>query len=292
MFETIVLATDLSPVWDEIINCGAEFKALGCGKVVLTHVITAKFLDSLETTWRREAEPKLARQQQVLEAQGFEVAVEMDLGLPAYKLNEVACRHGAGLIVLGSHGESLWREGVLGRVADAVLHHAKYPTLLLNVTAPPGESTGTCRLNCTGMLRHILLPTEFSEISTRALEYVERLAAKGLTQVTLLNALDVPEGYAAYPPGYQEIAEGAARDLLAQWHQRLLGAGIPQVHAHLDPGHPLTAILGVLESRDISLIVMGTQGKGFIKEIFLGSVAHNVSRLAACPVLLIPPASR
>jgi nucleotide-binding universal stress UspA family protein len=37
---------------------------------------------------------------------------------------------------------------------------------------------------------------------------------------------------------------------------------------------------------------MGTQGKGFIKEIFLGSVAHNVSRLAACPVLLIPPESR
>jgi nucleotide-binding universal stress UspA family protein len=33
-------------------------------------------------------------------------------------------------------------------------------------------------------------------------------------------------------------------------------------------------------------------GKGFIKEIFLGSVAHNVSRLAPSPVLLIPPESR
>jgi nucleotide-binding universal stress UspA family protein len=37
---------------------------------------------------------------------------------------------------------------------------------------------------------------------------------------------------------------------------------------------------------------MGTQGKGFIKELFLGSVAHNVARLAPCPVLLVPPATR
>jgi nucleotide-binding universal stress UspA family protein len=162
MFSTIVLAIDLSPVWDEIIACGAEFKALGCGKVVLTHVITAKFLDSLETTWRKEAEPKLAQQQQLLAAQGFDVAVEMPLGLPAYMLNEVACRHGAGLIVLGSHSKSLWREGVLGRVSGAMLHHTLYPTLLLNVAAPAGKPAGVCRLNITRMLRHLLLPTDFS----------------------------------------------------------------------------------------------------------------------------------
>jgi nucleotide-binding universal stress UspA family protein len=101
----------------------------------------------------------------------------------------------------------------------------------------------------------------------------------------------VPGGEEVYPPGYQEIAVGVAQDLLAQWKQRLLTAGIPAVNDRFDPGHPLPAILRAMESEDISLIVMGTQGKGFIKEIFLGSVAHNVSRLATCPVLLIPPVS-
>ena len=57
-------------------------------------------------------------------------------------------------------------------------------------------------------------------------------------------------------------------------------------------GTPSRPFSRSLESQDISLIVMGTQGKGFIQELFLGSVAHNVSRLATCPVLLIPPASR
>jgi nucleotide-binding universal stress UspA family protein len=141
------------------------------------------------------------------------------------------------------------------------------------------------------MLRHVLLPSDFSEISSRALDYVERLAAKGLTQVTVLHALDVPGGE-AYPPGFQEMAEAQARDSLKAWTVRLQGADIPQVVPVFDPGHPLPAMLKILETQDISLIVMGTQGKGFIKEIFLGSVAHNVSRIATCPVLLIPPASR
>jgi len=291
VFEKIVLATDLSPAWNEIIACGGELKALGCKEVILTYVISVKFMAGMEGILQSTARPKLEAQQQQLAAQGLHVTVEIPTGLPADSLNDIACRGGADLIVVGSHGQSLWREGVLGCFTCAVLHNAQYPVLLLNVRLKTPGQPGSCQISRTEVLRHVLLPTDFSEISSRALGYLERLAAQGLGQVTVLNALDVPGGE-AYPPGYQEIAEGAARDLLEQWKQRLLQAGIPLVNDHFDPGHPLPAILRVLESQDISLIVMGTQGKGFIKEIFLGSVAHNVSRLAMCPVLLIPPESR
>ena len=164
--------------------------------------------------------------------------------------------------------------------------------LLLNVRIKTAGQPGSCEISRAEILRHVLLPTDFSEISTRALEYVERLGVKGLKQVTLLNALGVPGGEETYPPGYQEIATGAARDLLGQWKQRLLKAGISVVRDRFEPGHPIPAIMRALETQDISMIVMGTQGKGFIKEIFLGSVAHNISRIAPCPVLLIPPVSR
>ncbi len=291
MFKTIVLGTDLSPAWDEIVACAGEFKALGCSRIILTYVISVKFLAGMEGMLLSAARPKLEAQQQQLAAQGLQVTVETPVGLPGDSLNDIACRHGADLIVVGSHGQSLWREGVLGCFTCAVLHHAEHPVLLLKVRLTAPGQPGSCQISRSEVLRHVLLPTDFSEISSRALEYVERLAAKGLSQVTLLHALDVP-GHEAYPAGYQEIAEGAARQLLAKWQQRLLAAGIPVVQDYFAPGHPLPAVLQVLESRDISLIVMGTQGKGFIKEIFLGSLAHNVSRLAPCPVLLIPPASR
>jgi len=292
MFKTIVLATDLSPAWNEIVACAGEFKALGCSQVILTHVITVKFMSGMEGILHSTARPQLVAQQQQLEAQGLHVTVEIPMGLPGDSLNDIACRYGADLIVVGSHGQSLWREGVLGCFTCAVLHNAHHPVLLLKVKLKEPGHPGSCQISGAEVLRHVLLPTDFSEISHRALEYVERLAAKGLGQVTLLNALDVPGGEETYPPGYQEIAAGAARDLLEQWKQRLLQAGVPIVLDRFDLGHPLPAILRVLESQDISLIVMGTQGKGFIREIFLGSVAHNVSRLATCPVLLVPPASR
>jgi hypothetical protein len=42
MFERIVLATDLSPDWDQILVCAGEFKSLGCEQIVLPHVVSAK----------------------------------------------------------------------------------------------------------------------------------------------------------------------------------------------------------------------------------------------------------
>lgn len=291
MFEKIVLATDLSSAWDEIVACAGEFKALGCSEVILTHIITVKFLGGIEAILQKEAQPKLEAQKQKLQAQGYKVSVEMPMGLPAYSLNDVARRHGADLIVVGSHGKSLWREEVLGCVTCAVLHHAEHPVLLLNVRIREGLPEGTCRIQAQELLRHVLFPTDFSEIAERACTYVEGLAPKGISQVTVLNALDVPGGE-AYPPGFQEMAEAKAKDTLSAWKERLKGADIPVVHPVFDPGHPLAAILRVLAAQDVSLVAMGTQGKGFIPEIFLGSVAHNVSRLAPCPVLLIPPASR
>jgi nucleotide-binding universal stress UspA family protein len=283
MFEKVVLATDLSPAWEEIVACAGEFRTLGCAQVILTHVITVKFLGGLEASWRAEAQPLLEAQKSRLEAQGLQVAVEMPMGLPAYSLNEVAGRHGADLIVVGSHGKSLWREGVLGCVSCALLHHALYPVLLLNVQVKEGMAEGTCRLQATELLRHVLFPTDFSEIAQGAFDCLENLASKGMAQVTLLHVLE-----AAGSPG----AEARAQDSLAATQGRLKEAGVPQVDTQLSQGHPIPGILELLRSQDFSLIIMGTQGRGFIKEIFLGSVAHNVSRQAPCPVLLIPPLRR
>lgn len=291
MFKTIVMATDLSPAWDEIVACAGEFKALGCSEIILTHAITVLFLSGMEGRLREEARQKLAIQKAKLEAQGFTVGIEIPTGLPAHSLNEVARCCGADLIVVGSHGKSLWREAVLGCVTCAVLHHIEYPTLLLNVRLKEGMSAGSCRLQATNLLRHVLFPTDFSEISGRAGDYVTRLAPRGISQVTVLHALDVPGGE-VYPQGFQEMAEAKAQVSLKAMQVRLQEAGIPVVHPVYDPGHPVPAVVRILNSQDVSLIIMGTQGKGYIKEIFLGSVAHNVTRLSPCPVLLIPPETR
>ena len=200
MFETIVLATDLSPAWDEIVACAGEFKALGCSRVILTNVIVTKFLVGLEGMLRADVRPKLEAQQRQLEAQGLQVEVEMPMGLPAYSLNDIACRYGADLIVVGSHGTSLWREAVLGCFTCAVVHHAKYPVLLVNVRVKKDQEADPAACIAAHCCATSSFPPIFPKSGRGPVEYVESLATKGIGQVTLLNALDVP-GHEAYPAG-------------------------------------------------------------------------------------------
>jgi nucleotide-binding universal stress UspA family protein len=286
MFETIVLATDLSADWDRIIDCAAEFKALGCTHAILTHVITAKGLVGADAVAQLLSEPKLEEQKRQLEAHGFEVLVETPVGLPAFSLNEVAQRHCASLIVVGSHGKSAWREAVLGSVSNALLHHARFPILLLNVKRLREEANGAlCQLHTRELLRHVLFPTDFSTVASQVVPILEHLVPSGLSEVTLLHALEVLD---AYPPAISAPAEAAARGFVEALAQRLQAAGVSRVHSHISRGHPIPMILDVLNTGDFSLVVMGPQGRSLLSEILLGSVAYHVARLAPCPAFLIP----
>jgi len=285
------MATDLSPAWDEIVSCGGEIRHLGGSLVILTHVVTPDFFTAAAQESRQPAEPRLAHQRRQLEAQGLKVVVETPIGLPGSSLNEVARKHDASLMVIGSHGKSRWREWVLGSFASAVCHQARFPILVLPVRIPESGGKATCLWHCTDLLRHLLLPTDFSAPAAEALCYAELLAPKGVARVSLVHALHLPPREFD-EPGWPEKVEAAARNSLEILKDRLEAAGVPRVDARLAPGHPISVILELLQAGDISLIVLGTQGRGFIAEIFLGSVAHNITRVAPCPILLIPPLNR
>ena len=286
MFEKTVLATDLSADWDQIIACAAEFKALGCTHAILTHVITTKGLVGADAVAQLLSEPKLEEQKKQLEAHGFDVIVETPVGLPAFSLNKVAQRHCASLIVVGSHGKSAWREAVLGSVSNALLHHARFPILLLNVKRLREEERGArCQLHTRELLRHVLFPTDFSNVASLAVPLLEYFIPKGLSEVTLLHAFEVLD---AYPPELLAPAETAAHGSIEALAHRLQAAGIPRVHSHISKGHPVPIILDALKTGVFSLVVMGTQGRSLLTDILLGSIAYNIARLAPCPVLLIP----
>ncbi|MGO8760708.1 MAG: universal stress protein [Desulfobaccales bacterium] len=290
IFDRVVMATDLSPAWDQIVGCGGELRRLGCSGVILTYVITPNFFGGAGESLPAPAASCLAAQRRVLSEKGLEVIIETPIGLPGRSLNGVAQQHGASLIIIGSHGKARWREGVLGTFSGAVLHNAQFPLLVLPVQVAGGQEP-SCLWHYTEILSHLLFPTDFSQTAAEAMCYLELLAPRGVTRVTLLHALMTAPGKAGEPQGEAE-AQAVARNFLDLLQGRLEAAGVPEVETRMAMGHPVAVILEVLKSTDISLIVLGTQGKGSIEEISLGSVAHNISRFAPCPILLIPPADR
>ena len=212
--------------------------------------------------------------------------METPVGLPAFSLNEVAQKHCASIIVLGSHGKSAWREAVLGSVSAAVLHHARFPVLLINVDRlMEGGREGSCQLRTSELLRHVLFPTDFSEVAAGAAEYLKYLVPKGLSEVTVLHAL---ETVYISPLSVLKQPEDAGQSEIEAVVKDMELAGVPKVHSRISKGHPVSNIMEHLTTGDYSLVVMGTQGKSLLSEMLLGSVAYNIARLAPCPVLLIP----
>jgi nucleotide-binding universal stress UspA family protein len=288
IFDRVVMATDLTPAWDQIVGCGGELRKLGCSGVILTYVITPNFFGGSSETLLPPAASRLAAQRRVLEEKGLEVIIETPIGLPGRSVNGVAQKYGASLIIIGSHGKSRWREGVLGTFSSAVLHNVRFPLLILPVRVVEGQEP-SCLWESAALLSHLLFPTDFSQTAAEAMCYVELLAPRGVSRVTLLHALMTTPGQAGGAHGDAE-ARAMARNFLDLLQGRLEAAGVPQVQTRVAVGHPVAVIVDLLKTMDISLIVLGTQGKGFIAEISLGSVAHNISRFAPCPLLLIPPA--
>jgi nucleotide-binding universal stress UspA family protein len=284
VFERIVVATDLSPTCDEIIAHAAELRTFGCRRVILAYVITVKFLVGLDELLRVEAQPKLEAQARLLESLGLEVAIEMPLGIPGFRLNEVAHRHGASLIVLGPEGKSLLREVVVGSVSRAVLHYAQHPVLLINAGLVGGEGRNSCGLASDELLSHVLFPTDFSEVANMAFGYLRGMVPLGLARVTLLHTFVDFESRSGR-------ATLTAHGCLKRLQARLIASGVPEVYTRLKTGHPTFEIQEALQTGNYSLVLMGTVGKSLVSETLLGGVAHNVAMLAPCPVLLIPRAS-
>jgi len=68
----------------------------------------------------------------------------------------------------------------------------------------------------------------------------------------------------------------------------LLQAGASAVEYEIIYGHAVLEILNTIGKQQPGIVIMGNQGRGQIKEILLGSVAHQIARKAKVPVLLVP----
>jgi len=53
-------------------------------------------------------------------------------------------------------------------------------------------------------------------------------------------------------------------------------------------GKPKREILDFIDKNDVTLTAIGSQGRGFFADIFLGSVSSHVARKSTSNVLLVP----
>ena len=129
------------------------------------------------------------------------------------------------------------------------------------------------------MYDRIVVGAAGTEAARTAIDQAMELAGTVGAEVHLVLAFD-PYRDRAHPETQPATRE--AEEFLAS-----LGAGFGGVlHRHAVPGDAADAILGVADSVDADLIVVGNKGmKG--KGRVLGSVTNTISHKAGCSVLIV-----
>ena len=87
------------------------------------------------------------------------------------------------------------------------------------------------------------------------------------------------------PVPIEPFAEDARRILDAEV-ERAAHGGARRIEAHQEEGPPVRVILGLSDALGADLIVMGSQGRGPLLRLALGSVSEGVLYRAARPVLV------
>jgi nucleotide-binding universal stress UspA family protein len=137
----------------------------------------------------------------------------------------------------------------------------------------------------------MLWPTDFSAAAKAALPHVLLMAKLTGGDVVLLHVLPTPVMYAspevaaAAPKLDPAIRVSAAREL-ERLAKSLRARGL-KVKSLLEDGLPVERILQVAHRLRSDLIVLATHGRSGLAHVLLGSVAENVVRRAACPVLVV-----
>jgi nucleotide-binding universal stress UspA family protein len=116
----------------------------------------------------------------------------------------------------------------------------------------------------------ILFPVDVEESTEVLLPAAKEMREIGVGEVRLLHVVH-PVDVLAVP----DIID-TRKEILIQYRKTLLEYGIPVVHGEVVIGTPWMEIMERARSADVSFIMMGSQGKGLLQRIFLGSQTENV----------------
>lgn len=140
------------------------------------------------------------------------------------------------------------------------------------------------------MFKKILVPTDASEYSRRALTLALELARTYQSEIELFHVSYTPQAYWGYTLSYgiTVTQEQLDRNGDLALEATLMGMDTTQVviTKKVDSGHPVTLILDEIKNEKIDLVIMGSHGYGPITGSVLGSVSQRVLQRASCPVLI------
>jgi nucleotide-binding universal stress UspA family protein len=307
--KTAILGTDLSAASDQIIGNSNEFKHLGIKKIILVYVLNLRSTNDFSEYNLDSAQEKLEDQKKRLMSFGFEADTRILMGIPAIEIMRQVKLLEAGLVIIGSNG-STWMKPTLGETASEVLHNMKCPVLLMAFNKDTNEKLleearqeelhhfekfvrqfrkqePKLELMHARINKHILLTTDFSDFSENAFQWLKKQAA-AVPRLTIMHIQDSVRISRHLEDKLEEFNRIDTARLERLREEFRITHPESVISIVLEYGHPKQLIPKFIKDAGITLTVMGSQGRGYLSEFFLGSVSLRVSRQASSNLLIIP----
>ena len=138
-------------------------------------------------------------------------------------------------------------------------------------------------------MKHLVVPTDFSDNATTALQVALTLARRFGAKMTLLHTYKVIQRTGSFISLHDIIVE--ERELEMRDFMRCIPKTDRQtltIDYKIVEGDAVPTIARFAHSTDADLVVMGTKGASGLKEIFLGSVTGGVLQKLKKPLLAVP----
>lgn len=144
------------------------------------------------------------------------------------------------------------------------------------------------------MFKHLLIPTDGSALSERAVDRGLRLAAAlhaSATLVTVFEPFHVlslrPAQLSMTEADYAAAARQRGLDLLTGGATLARELGVPCEVIVIEDQHPYRAIIDVATQRHCDLIAMASHGRRGVSALVLGSETQKVLTHTEIPVLVL-----
>ena len=201
---------------------------------------------------------------------------------PAEEILDLIREREIDLVAVGTHGRKPLAHFFLGSVAEKIVERAPCPVLISRIMPTTYELVSS--------YKRILVPTDFSEHSKKALELALAIIPSKEGQLDVLHVVDDNIFPAYFVNGQSSIfnlmpdLRKRSREALENFAPR--DSSVKTV-LELRAGRIVGEIVNYAESNHVDLIVMGTRGLSEIEQLLLGSVAERVIRKVFCPVVTV-----
>ncbi len=151
------------------------------------------------------------------------------------------------------------------------------------------------------MITRILVATDASEASNRALEMAAQFAVQHDAEILIVHVIrdmqipfeidEIPElefhQIESFNDAREEILRKIAESILRAAREKAEKAGVTNINTAIGTGDPATSILGFARRSNVDMIAIGTRGLSKLKGTILGSVSRKVADNAETSCLIV-----